>query len=104
MEELFETVFLENNYICWYKLNFNEFVNFIMSYTIKIDNKTRKAKSIVNMLKELAEDYPFLHIYEDLPEESDELMEELEFRYNEAKKNPGEGKSWEEVKANLMSK
>ena len=75
-----------------------------MTYTIKIDNKSRKAKSIVNMLKELAEDYPFLHIYEDLPEESDELMEELEFRYIEAKKNPGEGKSWEEVKAGLMSK
>jgi len=75
-----------------------------MTYTIKIDSKTRKAKSIVNMLKELSQDYPFLHIYEDLPEESDELMEELEFRYNEAKKNPEKGKSWEEVKANLMSK
>lgn len=75
-----------------------------MSYTIKIDNKTRKAKSIVNMLKELARDYPFLHVYEDLTDESDELMEELEFRYNEALKNPEEGKSWEEVKSNLLSK
>ncbi len=75
-----------------------------MSYIIKIDSKTRKAKSIVNMLKELAQDYPFLHIYEDIPEESEELMEELEARYNEAIKNPKEGKSWEEVKTNVLSK
>ncbi|MBK6285243.1 MAG: hypothetical protein IPF54_23675 [Draconibacterium sp.] len=56
------------------------------------------------MLKELAQDYPFLQVYEDDMEESDELMAELEYRYNEAMKNPEAGKSWEEVKANLMSK
>jgi hypothetical protein len=75
-----------------------------MDYTIRISDTSPKARSIINMLKELSQDYPFLQIYEDLPEESDELMEELEFRYNEAMKNPGKGKSWEEVKANLMSK
>jgi hypothetical protein len=56
------------------------------------------------MLKELSQDYPFLHVYEDDMEESDELMAELEYRYNEAMKNPEAGKSWEEVKASLMSK
>ncbi len=75
-----------------------------MNYTVKIDTRSRKAKSIINMLKELAQDYPFLHIYEDNKEESAELMEELEYRYNEAMKNPETGKSWEEVKADLLSK
>jgi len=75
-----------------------------MIYTIRIKDKSRKAKSIINMLKELSQDYPFLHVYEDDMEESDELMAELEYRYNEAMKNPEAGKSWEEVKASLMSK
>ncbi len=75
-----------------------------MDYTIRISDTSPKAKSIINMLKELAQDYPFLQVYEDDMEESDELMAELEYRYNEAMKNPEAGKSWEEVKANLMSK
>jgi hypothetical protein len=75
-----------------------------MSYTIKIDAKNRKAKSIVNMLKELAHDYPFLQIYEDEPELPENIAEELEARYRYAKKNPEKGKSWEEVKSNLLDK
>jgi hypothetical protein len=74
-----------------------------MNYTIKIDSKGRKAKSIINMLKELAHDYPFLQVYEDDPELSENLVEELESRYSEALKNPEEGKSWEEVKSKLLS-
>jgi len=76
----------------------------IMDYTIRISDTSPKAKSIINMLKELSQDYSFLHVYEDDIEESDELLQELEYRYNEAMKNPEAGKSWEEVKANLMSK
>lgn len=75
-----------------------------MDYTIRISDTSPKAKSIINMLKELSQDYPFLHVYEDDMEESDELMAELEYRYNEAMKNPEDGKSWEEVKAILISK
>jgi len=75
-----------------------------MDYTIRISDTSPKAKSIINMLKELSQDYPFLHVYEDDMEESDELMAELEYRYNEAMKSPEAGKSWEEVKASLMSK
>ena len=75
-----------------------------MSYTIKIDSKGRKAKSIINMLKELAQDYSFLQIYEDEPELSGNLAEELEARYRYVKNNPEEGKSWEEVKSNLLGK
>lgn len=75
-----------------------------MSYTIKIDSKGRKAKSIINMLKELAQDYSFLQIYEDEPELPENLAEELEARYKYVKNNPEEGKSWEEVKSNLLGK
>jgi uncharacterized membrane-anchored protein YhcB (DUF1043 family) len=75
-----------------------------MSYTIKIDSKGRKAKSIVNMLKELAQDYPFLQIYEDKSELSENLAEELEVRYRYAKNHLKEGKSWEDVKSNLLDK
>jgi enolase len=75
-----------------------------MDYTIRISDTSPKAKSIINMLKELSKDYPFLQVYEDDMEESDEIMAELEYRYNEAMKNPETGKSWEEVKADLMSK
>lgn len=75
-----------------------------MSYTIKIDSKSRQAKSIVNMLKELAQDYPFLQIYEDETYLSEYLAEELEARYKYSKENPEEGKSWEEVKSNLLGK
>ncbi len=75
-----------------------------MSYTIKIDSKGKKAKSIVNMLKELAQDYSFLQVYEDESELPENLAEELEARYRYAKENPEEGKSWEEVKSNLLGK
>jgi uncharacterized protein YceK len=45
--------------------------NSVMTYTIKIDSKTRKAKSIVNMLKELSAGLSISYIStEDLPEES----------------------------------
>lgn len=58
------------------------------------------------MLKALAVDYPFLQIYEDdaYPELTEEQQKELERRYEYVLKNPSEGKSWEEVKRNLLSK
>jgi transcriptional accessory protein Tex/SPT6 len=74
-----------------------------MNYIIKIDAKDKKAKSIINMLKELAQDYPFLQIYEDEPELSENQIEELEARYHYVRNNPEEGKSWEEVKSRLLS-
>ncbi|HKL30949.1 MAG TPA: hypothetical protein VJ919_00365 [Tangfeifania sp.] len=72
-----------------------------MSYTVKIDASNPKARSIVNMLKELSEDYTFIQIHEDEQELSNDMVKELEARYQHAIKNPEEGKSWEEVKANL---
>jgi len=55
------------------------------------------------MLKELAHDYPFLQVYEDEPELSENLVEELELRYLTALKNPEEGKIWEDLKSKLLS-
>lgn len=75
-----------------------------MNYTIKISDTGKKAQSLVNMLKELAVDYPFLSIYEDESGLSDEMEKELESRYKYVMKNPETGKSWQEVKNNLLKK
>jgi hypothetical protein len=72
-----------------------------MSYTVKIDANNPKARSIIKMLQELAEDYPFIQVHEDEHDLSEDMVRELEARYQYAIKNPHEGKSWEEVKANL---
>jgi hypothetical protein len=52
-----------------------------MNYTIKITDTGNKAKSLVNMLKELADDYPFLSIYEDETGLSEVMEQELDKRY-----------------------
>jgi len=75
-----------------------------MNYTIKINSTGTKAESLVNMLKELAADYPFLSIYEDGPGLSNEMEKELDLRYKYVLENPEQGKSWEEVKNNLLKK
>ena len=73
-----------------------------MNYTIKITDTDKKAKSLVNMLKELADDYNFLSIYEDESGLSQVMEQELDKRYKYALKNPESGKSWSEVKNNLL--
>jgi hypothetical protein len=72
-----------------------------MNYTVKIDVNNPKARSIIKMLQELAKDYPFIQVHEDEQDLSEDMVRELEARYQYAIKNPEEGKSWEEVKANL---
>ena len=75
-----------------------------MNYTIKINDNNPKASSIINMLKELANDYQFLNICEEDSELSEVMEKELESRYKYVIKNPDVGKSWEEVKNNLLEK
>ena len=75
-----------------------------MNYTIKIMDTGKKAKSLVNMLKELADDYNFLSIYEDETGLSQVMEQELDKRYKYALKNPESGKSWIEVKNSLLGK
>ena len=72
-----------------------------MSYTVKIDASNPKARSIIKMLQELADDYSFIQVHEDEQELSEDMVKELEVRYQYAFNNPEEGKSWDEVKSNL---
>jgi hypothetical protein len=65
-----------------------------MVYTIKIDDKSRKARSIINMLKALQNDYDFIEISENQENHDDELIiKELESRYNSFLKDR-DGKEW----------
>jgi len=74
-----------------------------MNYTVKINTSDKKSESIINLLKELSDDYSFINIYEDETELSKEMENELDLRYQYVLKNPEEGKSWEEVKKSLTS-
>jgi len=65
-----------------------------MVYTIKIKDKSTKAKSIINMLKALQEDYDFIEISEEKEDQNDDkIMKEIEMRYNSYLKN-NKGKEW----------
>lgn len=73
-----------------------------VSKTITNSKSTTQAQSIINLLKTLAKDYDFLKIIEeDEYGLSQEQEAELDRRYGLFLKNPEQGKSWEEVKANL---
>jgi hypothetical protein len=72
-----------------------------MTYTITIEDKSQKAKSIINMLKALREDYDFIEISKkqgnlDYPN----IDVELESRYKSYRKNRV-GKEWKELKKEL---
>ncbi len=65
-----------------------------MVYTIKIKDKSSKAKSIINLLKALQEDYDFIEISEEQEnQDDDKILKELEIRYN-AYLADSEGKDW----------
>ena len=69
-----------------------------MNYTIKIAHNEKKARKIIQLIKEMVGDSPYVSIYEDETGLSEEMEKELDRRYNQILKNPQEGKSWEEVK------
>ena len=75
-----------------------------MNYTIKIAENDNESRKIISMIKELAGDSPFVSIYEDETGLSSEMEKELETRYKQVLKNPTEGKSWDEVKTDLLSR
>lgn len=75
-----------------------------MYYTIKIDDSEPMAQSIINMLKELAKEHSFLDISSSESQLQDNIVEELNARYEYVMKNPEEGDSWENVKRRLLSK
>ncbi len=68
-----------------------------MVYTIKIRDKSEKARSIINMLKALRDENDFIEIYEETDSPDDlSVMNELESRYNSFLKDPN-GKDWIEI-------
>ena len=79
-----------------------------MTYTITIDQTSKQAQSIIDMLIALSIDSDFLQIYEN-KEVSDtnltsEQEQEIDDRFEYVLKNPTIGKPWSEVKQNLLSK
>lgn len=75
-----------------------------MNYIIKIDDKNPKAKNIINLLNQLAEDYSFMSIMTDKNELPENIVKELESRYKYVTEHPEDGKSWEEIKEKLLKK
>ena len=71
-----------------------------VTYTIHIHDKGKKAKSIINMLKTLEEDYDFIEIIEESPELSPQTEVILKKRYSDFLENPI-GKDWNELKNEL---
>jgi hypothetical protein len=79
-----------------------------MIYTFQIADVSPKSQSIINMLLALSKDYDFLKVLTEQDEEgvhelSPEQEKELDRRYKNFLKNPGNGKSWNEVKQTLLA-
>lgn len=72
-----------------------------MNYTVKIAENDKEGEKLIKQIKELVGDSPFVSIYEEETGLSDDMVQELESRYQHVIKNPQEGKSWEEVKNRL---
>jgi len=73
-----------------------------MDYTIRISDTSPKARSIINMLKELSQDYPFLTVSED-SDVQENILQELDARYEYMLEHPEDGESWEKVKKDLLN-
>jgi hypothetical protein len=72
-----------------------------MTYIIKIQDKSVKAKSIINMLKALKDDYDFIEIKKDNSAKPGlTLDKELDKRYKSFLKD-SRGKEWEDLKSEL---
>ena len=75
-----------------------------MNYTIKIAENNKEGEKLIMQIRELVGDNPFVSIYEEETGLSDNLVQELERRYEQVVKNPQDGKSWEEVKKGLLNR
>jgi ribosome-associated toxin RatA of RatAB toxin-antitoxin module len=71
-----------------------------MTYTIKIQDRSTKAKSIINMLKALKDDYDFIEIKKDNNKVEFDLDKEIDKRYKSFQKNKN-GKDWDILKKEL---
>ena len=69
-----------------------------MTYNIKITDNSPQAKSLLLMLQTFAMDYNFLQIEKEESNLSEELKEELDFRYEHFLEHGNEYKDWETIK------
>ncbi|MFZ4455876.1 MAG: hypothetical protein ACOYOT_06610 [Bacteroidales bacterium] len=73
-----------------------------MTYTIKIEDSSLRAKGLIKMLKELKEECNFIEIIEDSPAQIDvNIAAELESRYASFLKDKS-GKDWDDLKKELL--
>ncbi len=75
-----------------------------MNYTIKIAENDKESTRIISMIKEMAGNSSNIGIYEDETGLSSEMDIELERRYQIVLKNPNEGRTWDQVKADLLNR
>ncbi len=75
-----------------------------MNYIVKIAENNKEAEKLILQIRELIGDNPFVNIYEEETGLSDNLVQELERRYEQAIKNPQDGRNWEEVKKDLLNR
>lgn len=75
-----------------------------MNYIVKIAENNKEAEKLILQISELIGDNPFVSIYEEETGLSDNLVQELERRYEQAIKNPQDGRNWEEVKKDLLNR
>jgi len=75
-----------------------------MNYTIKIAENDKEGEKLIMQIRELVGDNPFVSIYEEETGLSDNMVQELERRYEQVIKNPQDGKSWQEVKKGLLNR
>ena len=73
-----------------------------MKYTFTIDDSSQKAHSIINMLRELKDDYDFIQFSDEIlfDESNQEIKEELLFRQQQTFKKK-QGKNWEQLQNEL---
>ena len=73
-----------------------------MIYTFQISDETIQSQGIIDMLLTLSKENDFLKVVEEESGITQVQEEELDRRYENFLKNPRSGKSWKEVKRNLM--
>jgi hypothetical protein len=74
-----------------------------MNLTIRINDTGTKARSIINMLKNLADDYDFIEIFEDTEKLPELTNTEYLKRYKYTLKHIGEGLTINEMEKKLYS-
>ncbi len=73
-----------------------------MRYTFSIEDNSQKARSIINLLRELKDDYDFIQFSDEtiFDYSNSDIADELLFRQNQTLKTK-QGKSWEQLQKEL---